>query len=80
MVRRGEGVRSGAAFYVRTQFQLERLAGSFRGVAARRRPAIATLAGIVGALTVACAFEDPVLSHEILSTARQVFGSIRPVS
>ena len=78
MVPRGEGVRSGAAFYVRTQ--LERLAGSFRGVAARRRRAIATLAGIVGALTVACPVEDPVLSHEILSTARQVFGSIRPVS
>jgi TetR/AcrR family transcriptional repressor of nem operon len=57
---------------------LERLAGLFRGTAgARRRRAIATLAGVVGALTLARAVEDPVLSEEILSTARQVFGSSR---
>src|SRR5439155_222912 len=50
MARRSEGVRCGATSYVRTQ--LERLAGLFRGAAAaRRRRAITTLAGIVGALT-----------------------------
>jgi TetR/AcrR family transcriptional repressor of nem operon len=60
---------------------LEWLAGLFRGTAAvRRRRAIATLAGVVGALTLARAVEDPVLSDEILSTARQVFGSTRPAS
>lgn len=79
MARRSEGVRSGATSYVRTQ--LERLAGLFRGTAAaRRRRAITTLAGIVGALTLARAVEDPVLSDEILSTARHVFGSSRPAA
>jgi TetR/AcrR family transcriptional regulator, transcriptional repressor for nem operon len=77
MARRGEGVRSGITSYLRTA--LERLAGLFRGTAAvRRRRAITTLAGVVGALTLARAVEDPVLSEEILSTARQVFGSSRP--
>jgi len=77
MARRSEGVRSGATSFVRTQ--LERLAGLFRGTtAARRRRAITTLAGIVGALTLARAVEDPALSDEILSTARQAFGSTRP--
>ena len=79
MARRCEGVRSGATSYLRSQ--LERLAGFFRGTAAaRRRRAITTLAGIVGALTLARAVEDPVLSEEILSTARHVFGSTRPAS
>jgi TetR/AcrR family transcriptional repressor of nem operon len=79
MARRGEGVRSGATSCVRTQ--LERLASFFRGTAAaRRRRAITTLAGVVGAMTLARAVEDPGLSDEILSTARQVFGSARPVS
>jgi TetR/AcrR family transcriptional regulator, transcriptional repressor for nem operon len=74
VARRGEGIRAGVTSYVRAQ--LDRLAGFFRGTAAaRRRRAIATLAGIVGALTLARAVEDPVLSAEILSTARQVFGS-----
>ena len=77
MARRSEGVRCGATSYVRTQ--LERLAGLFRGTAAaRRRRAITTLVGIVGALTLARAVEDPVLSDEILFTARQFFGSARP--
>ena len=76
MARRSEGVRCGATSYVRTQ--LERLAGLFRGAAAaRRRRAITTLAGVVGALTLARAIEDPGLSDEILSTARHVFGSSR---
>jgi TetR/AcrR family transcriptional repressor of nem operon len=58
--------------------QLEWLAGLFRGTAAaRRRRAITTLAGVVGALTLARAVKDPALSEEILSTARQVFGSDR---
>ena len=76
MARRSKGVRSAATSYLRTQ--LERLAGLFRGTTAvRRRRAITTLAGVVGALTLARAVEDPALSDEILSTARQVFGSTR---
>ena len=78
MARRSKGVRSGATSYVRTA--LGQLAALFRGTAAaRRRRAITTLVGIVGALTLARAVEDPALSEEILSTARQVFGSARPV-
>jgi TetR/AcrR family transcriptional regulator, transcriptional repressor for nem operon len=74
VARRGEGVRSGVTSYVRTA--LERLAGLCRGTAAaRRRRAITTLAGVVGAMTLARAVEDSALSDEILSTARQVFGS-----
>ena len=79
MARRGEGVRSGVTSFVRTA--LEWLAGLFRGTAAvRRRRAITTLAGVIGALTLARAVEDPVLSEEILSTTRQVFGSSRPAA
>jgi len=77
MARRSKGVRSAATSYLRTQ--LERLAGLFGGTTpVRRRRAITTLAGVVGALTLARAVEDPALSDEILSTARQVFGSTRP--
>lgn len=76
VARRGEGVRSGVTSYVRTA--LARLAGLCSGTAAaRRRRAITTLAGVVGAMTLARAVEDPGLSDEILSTARQVFGSTR---
>lgn len=79
VARRGEGVRFGVTSYTRTA--LERLAGLFRGTpAARRRRAITTLAGVVGAMTLARAVEDPGLSDEILSTARQVFGSARPAA
>jgi TetR/AcrR family transcriptional regulator, transcriptional repressor for nem operon len=42
--------------------------------AARRRHAIATYAGMVGALTLARAVGDPALAREILAAARQAFG------
>ena len=76
---REKGVRCGATSYMCSQ--LEWLAGLFGGTTAgRRRRAITTLAGVVGALTLARAVEDPALSDEILSTARLAFGSTRPVS
>lgn len=76
VARRGGGVRAGVTSFVRTA--LEQLAGLFRGTAAaRRRRAITTLAGVVGAMTLARAVEDPGLSDEILSAARQVLGSAR---
>ena len=76
VARRGEAVRSGVTSYMRAA--LARLADLCRGTAAaRRRRAITTLAGVVGAMTLARAVEDPGLSDEILSTARQVFGSAR---
>ena len=41
---------------------------------ARRRRAIATYAGMVGALTLARAVDDPALAREILAAAREAFG------
>jgi len=46
--------------------------------AARRRRAIATYAGMVGALTLARAIDDPALMREILSAARDAFGKQSP--
>ena len=67
MTRQGKGVRRALAADVRAQ--IDRLAGWTDGpnAAARRRRAIATLAGMVGALILARAVEDPTLSDEILS-------------
>ena len=42
--------------------------------AARRRRALATYAGMVGALTLARAVDDPALAKEILLAARETFG------
>src|SRR2546425_123695 len=51
--------------------------GSFltgRSPAARRKQALATLAGLVGALILSRAIDDPALSDEILEAARMTFG------
>lgn len=42
--------------------------------AARRRRALATYAGMVGALTLARAVDDPAFAEEILAAARESFG------
>ena len=75
MVRQGEGVRRGLTAHVRVQ--LDRFARLLKeGTAARRRKrAIATLAGMIGALTLARAVDDPALSKEILTAARDAFGA-----
>ena len=72
--RQGEGVRRGLTAHVRTQ--LDRLARLLKGgtAASRRRRAIATLSGMVGALTLARAVNDPALAKEILGAAREAFG------
>jgi TetR/AcrR family transcriptional repressor of nem operon len=77
IARQGKGVRSGLTASVRAQF--DRLAGLIRGgsAARRRKRAIATLAGAVGALTLARAVDDPALSKEILAAAREAFGNGR---
>jgi TetR/AcrR family transcriptional repressor of nem operon len=56
--------------------QLDRLVSVMRRdtAATRRRRAIATLAGMVGALTLARAVDDSALAKEILAAARQSFG------
>jgi len=78
MVRQGEGVRRGLTAHVCVQ--LDRFARLLKeGTAARRRKrAIATLAGMIGALTLARAVDDPALSKEILTAARDAFGAAQP--
>lgn len=75
IARHGEGTRRGVTKHVRAQ--LDRLASLIRrGTAvSRRKRAIATLAGLVGAMTLARAVNDLKLSNEILNAARDVFGS-----
>lgn len=70
LARQGKSVRHGLTTYVREQFEL--LTGMIKtgGRAARRNRAIVTLAGMVGALTLARAVDDPVLSEEILVAMR----------
>jgi len=75
MARQHDGLRRALSAYVRGQLnRIARLLGN--GPAGRRRErAIATLAGMVGALTLARAVNDPALSKEILAAAREVLGA-----
>jgi TetR/AcrR family transcriptional repressor of nem operon len=77
IVRQGAGVRGALTASVRGQ--LDRLSRLLRrGTAAsRRRRAITTLAGMVGALTLARAVNDPTLSEEILEAMRDALGGLR---
>ncbi len=72
--RQGPAVRKILTASIRTQ--LDRLIGLLkRGTpASRRRRAIAAYAGMVGALTLARAVDDPTLAREILAAAQEVFG------
>ena len=45
-----------------------------RSPAGRRKQALATMAGLVGALILSRAIDDPALSDEILEVARTTFG------
>jgi TetR/AcrR family transcriptional repressor of nem operon len=79
IARQGQGVRRGLTAYVRAE--LDRYARFFRDrtAASRRRRAIATLSGLIGALTLARAVDDPTLSIEILAAARDAFGKARVI-
>lgn len=74
VARQGIAVRRKLTAHVRGQ--LDRLAGWLggRNEAARCERAIATLAGLVGAMVLARAVDDPALSDEILAAARAVYG------
>lgn len=78
MVRQRRGVRQGLTAHLRAW--LDRFAHLLRDgtAASRRKRAIATLAGIVGALTLARAVDDRALSKEILAAARDAFGKAQP--
>jgi TetR/AcrR family transcriptional regulator, transcriptional repressor for nem operon len=75
--RQSEGVRSKVTECIRAQ--LDQLVSLMKGGAAvsRRKRAIGTLSGMVGALTLARAVDDPALSREILETACNAFGGRR---
>jgi TetR/AcrR family transcriptional repressor of nem operon len=73
IARQGSGVRRGFTEYVRAQ--VARLAGLVGGKPsavseAARLQALATLSGLVGAVVLARAVDDPALSDEILAAAR----------
>ena len=74
LARQSEGVRGGVTAYMRAQ--LDQLANLMKGgtAASRRKRAIATFAGMVGALTLARAVDDPALSREILKAACDAFA------
>jgi TetR/AcrR family transcriptional repressor of nem operon len=68
VVRQPRSVRRGFTEGLRRR--LDALEGVLPGrVAARRRRALATMAGMVGALMLARAVDDPKLSDEILEAA-----------
>lgn len=75
--RAGAAVRRAITDFVAAR--LERLTELFAGTPAlRRKRAITTLSGMIGALTLARAVDDPALSKEILTTARAAFGKAGP--
>jgi TetR/AcrR family transcriptional repressor of nem operon len=63
LARQGDGARGSLTAHVRAQLE-----------ARRRRRAIATPAGMVGALTLARAVDDPALSREILAATRDALA------
>lgn len=77
IVRQSEGVRGALTDYVRGQLDCFMSLLRYGTAASRRKRAITTLAGMVGALTLARAVNDPALSEEILATARDAFGGPR---
>ena len=74
LARQGHGLRQAATESVRRQ--LERITRLLKGGTAerRRKRAIATLAGMVGGLTLARSVGDPTLSKEILATMREALS------
>jgi TetR/AcrR family transcriptional regulator, transcriptional repressor for nem operon len=74
IARHRAGVRRALTGYVRAQLDRFVVLLKRGSAASRRKRAITTLAGMVGALTVARAVGDPVLSKEILTVAREAFA------
>jgi TetR/AcrR family transcriptional repressor of nem operon len=74
VVRQPKAVRH--AFTERLRAKVETLRGLVpgRSPAARRDRALATMAGLVGALTLARAVDDPKLAADILDSAAHTFG------
>ena len=80
MARQGEDMRRGVTTHVRAQ--LDRFSQLLRGgtAASRRECAIATLAGIIGALMLARAVEGSLLSEEFFPRRETLLGKAQPSS
>src|SRR5438093_13763465 len=75
VVRQPRSVRRAFTEGLRVRVEtLRRLLPGGGSAAARRQKALATIAGLVGALTLARAVDDPKLSDEILEAAAATFG------
>lgn len=72
IARQGKGVRCGLTAYVRSQLDLFTRMLKSGSAASRRKRAIATVSGMIGALTLARAVDDPALSREILAATQEV--------
>jgi len=71
--REGKSVRRAITGYL--QERIESIGRFFGGTAAaKRKRALATMSGMVGALVLARAVDDPALSKEILAAARDGLG------
>jgi TetR/AcrR family transcriptional repressor of nem operon len=72
--RQPRAVRRAFTDRLRSKIDVLRRLVPGRSAAARRERALATIAGLVGALTLSRAVEDPALSNEILEAAAATFG------
>jgi len=76
VVRQPRGVRRAFTDGLRVRIDALTTLVSGRSAAARRRKALATLAGLVGALTLSRAVDDPELSDDILDAVVATFARI----
>src|SRR5262245_61351050 len=74
VARQPRSVRRAFTDRVRAKIDLLLRAVPGRSAAARREQAVATLAGLVGALILSRAVDDPALSEEILDAAASTLG------
>ncbi len=75
VVRQPRAVRRAFTERFRKKIEVLRRLVPGRSAAARREKALATMAGLVGALMLSRAVDDPQLSDEILTAASSVFGT-----
>ena len=74
IVRQPRAVRRAFTERFRSKIDVLRRLVPGRSAASRREKALAIMAGLVGALTLSRAVDDPALSEEILAAASNVFG------
>ena len=72
--RQPKGVRHAFTERFRSKVEMLRSLVPGRSPAARRQKALATLAGLVGALTLSRAVDDPQSAGDILAPAARTFG------